>query len=163
MIKNSKKGFTLIEILVVVAIIAILSSVVLIGLGPTRRAGRDARRISDLRQVQNGLELYFNHCGAYPGGASSVSGCSNLTGLSGAAGYTSMCAALTAPGVGAAQNCPIDPSSPNSAYRYDSNTGSDYVLSAVLEDSANPALTGQGPITGYTIQCGLNGVYCVNL
>ena len=43
-----RKGFTLIEILVVVAIISILASVVLVGLGPTRKIGRDARRISDL-------------------------------------------------------------------------------------------------------------------
>lgn len=161
MVKNSKKGFTLIEILVVVAIIAILSSVVLIGLGPTRRAGRDARRISDLRQVQNGLELYFNHCGAYPGGASNVAGCTTGSGLTGQAGYTSMGTALVT--AGAAQNVPQDPSSPNAAYRYSSTSGANYVLSTVLEDTANPALTGQAPITGYTEQCGQAGLYCVNL
>ncbi len=55
MTKQERKGFTLIEILIVVAIIAILASVVLVGLAPTQREGRDARRISDLAQVQNGL------------------------------------------------------------------------------------------------------------
>src|ERR1035441_6676978 len=64
---RAQSGFTLIEILIVVAIIAILASVVLVGLGPTQQAGRDARRISDLNEAQNGLELYYNKCGYYPG------------------------------------------------------------------------------------------------
>ena len=72
MMTNQRKGFTLIEILIVVAIIAILASVVLVGLGPTQQAGRDARRISDLHEVQNGLELYYNKCGYYPGTSSSL-------------------------------------------------------------------------------------------
>ena len=68
------QGFTLIEILIVVAIIAILASVVLVGLGPTQQAGRDARRISDLQETQNGLELWYNSCGIYPGTNSCTAG-----------------------------------------------------------------------------------------
>ena len=50
-----KKGFTLIEILIVVAIIAILASVVLVGLGPSQQSRAAMRTsISDLREVQNG-------------------------------------------------------------------------------------------------------------
>ena len=60
---STEKGFTLIEILIVVAIIAILASVVLVGLGPTQSGGRDARRVSDLSEVQNGFELYYNKSG----------------------------------------------------------------------------------------------------
>lgn len=70
MIKIDKKGFTLIEILIVVAIIGLLSSVVLVGLGSFRARGRDARRISDLRQVQSGLELYYAKNQSYPAAAS---------------------------------------------------------------------------------------------
>ncbi|MCP6720205.1 MAG: type II secretion system GspH family protein [Patescibacteria group bacterium] len=55
----NNKGFTLIEMLVVIAIIGLLSSTILIGLGNARTRARDARRISDLRQVQNGLENHY--------------------------------------------------------------------------------------------------------
>ncbi len=64
--KNKEKGFTLIELLVVIAIIGILSSVVLVSLGSARAKARDARRISDIKQLQTALELYFNSYGRYP-------------------------------------------------------------------------------------------------
>ncbi|MCF7833652.1 MAG: prepilin-type N-terminal cleavage/methylation domain-containing protein [Candidatus Pacebacteria bacterium] len=60
------KGFTLIELLVVVAIIGILSSVVLASLNSARAKARDARRLSDVTQIQKALELYFNENGKYP-------------------------------------------------------------------------------------------------
>ena len=63
----SKKGFTLIELLVVVAIIGLLASVVLTSLNSARAKARDARRFSDVRQIQISLELYYDKYGAYPG------------------------------------------------------------------------------------------------
>jgi len=60
------RGFTLIELLVVVAIIGILSSVVLASLNSARAKGRDARRLSDMRQVQIALEMYYDSNGFYP-------------------------------------------------------------------------------------------------
>lgn len=59
-------GFTLIELLVVMAIIGILSAVVLTSLNGARQKGRDARRISDVKQIQLSLELYYDSTGAYP-------------------------------------------------------------------------------------------------
>jgi general secretion pathway protein G len=64
--KNSARGFTLIELLVVIAIIGILSGVVLTSLNGARQKGRDARRISDIKQLQLALELYYDSTGAYP-------------------------------------------------------------------------------------------------
>jgi len=55
-----QRGFTLIELLVVIAIIGILSSVVLASLNGARKKGRDARRISDMKQIQLALELYYD-------------------------------------------------------------------------------------------------------
>lgn len=60
------RGFTLIELLVVIAIIGILSSVVLASLNGARKKGRDARRVSDLKQIQLALELYYDANSSYP-------------------------------------------------------------------------------------------------
>lgn len=59
-------GFTLIELLVVIAIIGILSSVVLASLNTARESSRDARRLSDLKQLQLALELHYDADGSYP-------------------------------------------------------------------------------------------------
>lgn len=63
---STKRGFTLIELLVVIAIIGLLSSVILASLTTARRKARDARRISDMKQIQTALELYFDANGSYP-------------------------------------------------------------------------------------------------
>jgi type II secretion system protein G len=70
MFKNTKtkRGFTLIELLVVIAIIGILSSVVLASLNTARNKARDARRVSDIRQIQLALEVYYSDNNNYPTG-----------------------------------------------------------------------------------------------
>jgi prepilin-type N-terminal cleavage/methylation domain-containing protein len=60
------RGFTLIELLVVIAIIGLLSSVILASLNSARIKGRDARRVSDLTQIQVALELYYDKYNYYP-------------------------------------------------------------------------------------------------
>ncbi|HWO07317.1 MAG TPA: type II secretion system protein [Candidatus Paceibacterota bacterium] len=63
---TKERGFTLIELLVVIAIIGILSSVVLASLNSARQKGRDARRVSDLKQIQLALELNYDANQTYP-------------------------------------------------------------------------------------------------
>lgn len=65
--KINNKGFTLIEMLVVVAIIGLLSAVVVVGLTGAREQARDSRRIADIRQIQNDLELEYSSADGYPG------------------------------------------------------------------------------------------------
>lgn len=66
-LSKTSRGFTLIELLVVIAIIGILSSVILASLSAARMKSRDARRISDLHQLQIALAMYFDANGYYPG------------------------------------------------------------------------------------------------
>jgi len=63
--KKTFKGFTLIEMILVVTIIAILATSVLVGLGGARTSARNSRRVGDLRNIQNALELYYNKNGYY--------------------------------------------------------------------------------------------------
>ncbi len=60
-------GFTLIEMLIVVAIIAILSGVAFTGIRGAQDKARDARRIANLESVRVYLENYSSKCGHYPG------------------------------------------------------------------------------------------------
>jgi prepilin-type N-terminal cleavage/methylation domain-containing protein len=124
---KSTKGFTLIELLVVIAIIGILSSVVLASLSTARAKSRDARRISDIGQVQLALELYYDTASAYPAGATYGAASTSLTALS--PSYL--------------PKFPVDPQN-TTAYNYRyaaTGTGpSTYVLTALLERGDNAAL-----------------------
>lgn len=68
--KNNQKGFTLIELLVVIAIIGLLSTLSIVALNSARARSRDARRVSDIKQIQTALEMYYNAFNSYPAGAS---------------------------------------------------------------------------------------------
>ncbi len=57
---QKKKGFTLIELLVVIAIIGLLATLSVVALNNARERARDTRRISDVKQIQTALELYYN-------------------------------------------------------------------------------------------------------
>lgn len=62
----NKKGFTLIELLVVIAIIGLLSTLSVLALNSARARSRDAKRITDIKQIQTALEMYYNDAGYYP-------------------------------------------------------------------------------------------------
>jgi prepilin-type N-terminal cleavage/methylation domain-containing protein len=91
-VQNRKNGFTLIELLVVIAIIGLLASVVLASLASAREGARDARRYSDLKQVQLALALYRDKYGSYPVTSGWWSACTTgadatARGVSGPGGY----------------------------------------------------------------------------
>jgi prepilin-type N-terminal cleavage/methylation domain-containing protein len=86
MIEGMKKsilpsGFTLIEVMVVVAIISILATAVFSNFGGAREAAKDKAFAAELKEVQLAIELYKAQKGNYPPAQdfSGVSGCSNTT------------------------------------------------------------------------------------
>ena len=52
------KGFSLVEILVVVAILTLLASVLTVGALEAGQKSRDAKRQADLTLLQNAVELF---------------------------------------------------------------------------------------------------------
>ena len=52
-----QRGFTLIELLVVIAIIGLLSTMAVVSLNSARGKARDAKRVSDVKQLSNIIEM----------------------------------------------------------------------------------------------------------
>ncbi len=71
--QKSRKGFTLIELMVAIAVIGFLSSMFLSYLGSARAKARDVRRKDDLRNIETALAVYFGNHGIYP--TASSAGC----------------------------------------------------------------------------------------
>lgn len=61
-----KRGFTLIELLVVIAIIGIISAIALVSFNNSRQKSRDSRRMADVRQIDNAIQLYISQNGHAP-------------------------------------------------------------------------------------------------
>jgi len=115
-----KKGFTLIELLIVIVIIGIIASLAVVGLNSVRSKSRDAKRISDVRQLQNALEIYRNDNSVYPSAITSGQP------LIGENDYTYMSAVPTAPGIN-------DGTCTSDTYAYEStNTSTTYSLTYCL-------------------------------
>lgn len=88
-----KKGFTLIEILLVVGIIAILAAIVIVAINPGRQLGdsRNGQRKADINTILNAVYQYFVANGSLPSAISTAeteicktnaSSCSSLIDLS---------------------------------------------------------------------------------
>ena len=74
MFKNKSKGFTIIELIVAIAIIAVLAAIVLAGVNQYDKRARDARRIADINQVVKALRVYYSENGRYPDDDNDCSG-----------------------------------------------------------------------------------------
>ena len=68
------RAFTLVELMIVIAIIGMMASVVLASLADSQRRARDTRRIDDLRQIQKALELYVTDHYTYPKEGANMNG-----------------------------------------------------------------------------------------
>lgn len=136
---KSRQGFTLIELLVVIAIIGVLASIVLASLNSARRKSRDARRITDLKQIQLALELYFDAQGStYP----AASGTCTAVATAADAEHNGLQALVNK---GYIPQISRDPGNAATCYRYGAPTAgpqTTYHLGATLEETTNPALAG---------------------
>jgi prepilin-type N-terminal cleavage/methylation domain-containing protein len=63
---RKEKGFTLVELLVSISIIAILSVIMTVSYSSAQKSGRDQRRIADVKAIQSAAEQYYLLNGSYP-------------------------------------------------------------------------------------------------
>lgn len=79
--ERGKKGFTLIELMVVISIIAILSTVGYVTYSHAQITARDARRKDDLRQIATALTIYYQINKRYPCSGSGWETSTNTTSI----------------------------------------------------------------------------------
>ena len=65
MIKNTR-GFTLVEVLIVIGVIAVLAGITVISYNGTQARARDAKRKTDITSIAKAMELYYDDNGRYP-------------------------------------------------------------------------------------------------
>lgn len=135
---KKKKGFTLVELLIVISIVAILSAVVMSNFTLARQKGRDARRKADIQSIQSALELYRSDIGSYPVTAALAS-CGNSASLPGTGTYSGVIYMRKIP-------CGPDGTTP---YTY-VQSGTTYTITTTLENTKDPDLpTGSTTYTVY--------------
>lgn len=152
--KKHLGGFTLIEMLIVVTIIAVLASLILVGMGGARSKSRDARRVADLHNVMNALELYYAKKGQYPEGV-----------YASATNWETFKSILKNGGIGVTR-VPNDPLNDSTYYYRYGGTTTDYVLGAALETEDRVLDEDVDGTNIYGIDCGSGGsstdeVYCI--
>lgn len=127
-----KKGFTLIELMVSIAIIGILASLMYINITGIKAKQRDAQRLMRVNEIAKALNIYNVSARSYP----VYNG--NIT------GSDTMSSALQT--AGAISQVPVDPMNSGSyVFGYQSTDGADFTLSFCLET---------GTIQGYSQGCG---------
>ena len=68
------KGFTIVELLVVIVVVGILASVSIVAYSGVQARARDAQRLHDLKSIEKALDLYKTQFGSYPAHTSTPNG-----------------------------------------------------------------------------------------
>ncbi|MFA6533000.1 MAG: type II secretion system protein [Patescibacteria group bacterium] len=134
-----KKGYTLIEILIVATIIVLLTAVAVVSYSNFLKQSRDSKRKTDLEQIRAALEMYRSDKDSYFDYA--LGNCSSYTALtSGSPKYI--------------QSMPSDPKSSSGFYYSCEVSASDYTVGTYLETGTESPSCGN---CGTTTACN----YCV--
>ena len=117
----TKKGFTLVELMIVITIIAILATIAVVSFTRVQKQARDTKRKEDMRSIITALQAYYTEKTTYP-----------VSVTPGAA--TTALAALRPTYISVIPTAPTGSSGTNTNYMYVSdNLGSKYSICADLE------------------------------
>lgn len=126
----SERGFTLVEMLVVIMLVGILAAAAIIGINPVGQIAKsnDAHRKSDLASIQRALELYYQDTGSYPASSADYKIYINATPKAWGTSWSPYMSTL-----------PKDPSATNTYIYYSpvSGSGQTYYLYANIQTKAD--------------------------
>jgi type II secretion system protein G len=142
-----QKGFTIVELLIVIVVIAILATISIVAYSGIQQRARDTIRLSDIKTLSKAIELFYADNGNYP---MSAGWCTQPSGAAYAAAFQAEIAPYLA-------RFPRDPSYSGTYqdYFYRNVGDTSYYLYAEMEGSD---LADDG-FTGCTRTGGLNNEY----
>lgn len=119
---DKKRGFTFVELLVSVTIMAVMMAAAVVSYSGTNKRSRDAKRKADLEMIRSALEICRSNTGVYPAGPITASvQCSD--------GATTL---------SVTPSDPLNPATNHTTYTYNRTSTTTYTLSANLELPSDP-------------------------
>lgn len=142
--KTGQKGFTLVELLVVVAIIAVLAGVVIVAINPAAllQKSRDATRLQDVENIHKAMSLALADGEITLTATGTCGTCTSLSGTQAVDGTGWVKFAIPTGKTGLAKYLPTLPADPlntgTNVYTYGGTT-TGYEINTVLESADNAA------------------------
>ncbi len=123
MLKKSKnqKGFSLVELMIVIGLIAMVASVILASLSSSRKSSRETTRRANLIQLQKALEGYFTANNSFPSTGGSWWGISANGGSKTTSGANAYIPGLAGTYLGALPTDPLNITTGWSGFNYRSD------------------------------------------
>ena len=103
---RAARGFTIVELLIVIVVIAVLAAVTAVAYTNMQGRARDSQRLTDMKTIMKALEVYKTHNGSYPDEVGTVNASGWEITSDGAAATNFLSALVSANGI---SKVPLDP------------------------------------------------------